>query len=95
MDASDDEPPVKCGRVAGAGKWHQEDFTTLLDLAEELLPAGKCEWLGLYNQFAKWVVENSRPVRSAETIEKQVQKGMYSLHIKKSIYLVDVACAHN
>ncbi|KAF8510398.1 hypothetical protein JB92DRAFT_2831591 [Gautieria morchelliformis] len=47
-----------------------EGFDGLLDLVEELLPAGKKEWLALYEHFVDWAKENERPLCSAEIIEK-------------------------
>ena len=55
IDDNDDnynEPPVKQGQAMGAGKWHDEDFTAMLDLAEELV--GKKEWVALYVHFTEW-----------------------------------------
>ncbi|KAF8578714.1 hypothetical protein K439DRAFT_1621113 [Ramaria rubella] len=71
-DESDDEGvAVKKGWALGAVKWLEVDYEVLLDLAEERLPARKKEWLALYQDFETWVAENSRPKRSADTIEKQ------------------------
>ncbi|KAF8512187.1 hypothetical protein JB92DRAFT_3143860 [Gautieria morchelliformis] len=69
-DTGEEEPVVKRGHTLGAVKWRAEDFDGLLDLVEELLPAGEKEWLALYGHFVDWAEENERPLRSAETIEK-------------------------
>jgi hypothetical protein len=70
-ESEDAEPMVKWGCALGAVKWQPEDFNALLDLGEDLLPAGKKEWLALYARFAEWAVDNGWPVHSAETIEKR------------------------
>ncbi|KAF8514753.1 hypothetical protein JB92DRAFT_3115359 [Gautieria morchelliformis] len=68
---TEEEAVVKKGRTLGAVKWQVEDFDRLLSLSEELLPAGKKEWLALHVWFAEWAEENERPLCSAETIEKR------------------------
>jgi hypothetical protein len=67
-EESDEGVLVIWGQVVGAGKWWDEDFATLLDLTEELLLAGKREWLALYARFAEWATEKGCPVWSADTI---------------------------
>jgi hypothetical protein len=86
-EESNEEVPVKRGRVVGAGKWRDEDFATLLDLAEELLPAGKREWLALYARFAEWATEKGRPVRSADTIEKRFKTVRYHFYASQRVLI--------
>jgi len=70
----------KVGRNYGAVNWRELDLTALLDLVEEILLAGKKEWVRLYSWFSKWDEDNDHPIQSADTIEKQF-KTISSLHL--------------
>ncbi|KAF8495060.1 hypothetical protein JB92DRAFT_3126621 [Gautieria morchelliformis] len=71
---SDDEeevPQKKGGRQHGSMNWSAIDLMAMLDCTEEILPAGKKEWGRAYELFQEWVQENSRPVRSLDSMEKR------------------------
>jgi len=71
---TEDEEEVRVGKkgghMYGAANWREQDLTVMLDLVEELLLAGKKEWVRLYDQFARWAEENGCPMRSSDTLEK-------------------------
>ena len=71
-DTEDEELRVgkKGGQIYGAENWWEQDLMVMLDLVEELLPAGKKEWVRLYEWFARWAEENDCPMQSSNTIEK-------------------------
>ena len=46
-DNEDIQAGRKGGHTYGAVNWWEQDLTTWLDLIEELLPAGKKEWVRL------------------------------------------------
>ena len=59
----------KVGRSHGAVNWSEDDFTTLLDVVEALLPAGRKAWGAIYSHFEAWAKAHSCPVHSKSTLE--------------------------
>jgi len=97
-DTEDDED-IRVGRKGGcaygAANWQEQDITALMDLIEELLPAGKKEWVRLYAQFSKWAEENNCPMQSSETVEKQFKTVSVILSLPSSnITHFPAACLH-
>jgi hypothetical protein len=64
-------PRKRGGRQPGSINWSDEDLAAMLDCTDEVLPAGKKEWGRAYDLFVEWAQENSRPVRSLESMEKR------------------------
>jgi len=59
------------GRNQRAVNWADQDFAALLDIMEELLPAGKKAWGGVYSHFEAWVKEHGCPVHLESTLENR------------------------
>ena len=59
------------GRNWGAINWSDQDFAALLDIMEELLPAGKKAWGGVYSHFEAWVKEHGHLVGLESTLENR------------------------
>ncbi|KAG6915705.1 hypothetical protein DXG01_010299 [Tephrocybe rancida] len=76
-DEDEDEPDTKRSRPHGAGNYHTEDVTTLLDAVESELPLGQRGWAAIHRRYSKWAQKNKRPdrtVKSLETKYKQLTK---------------------
>ena len=61
----------KGGRTRGAVNWSDEDYSTLLDAVEVLLPEGRKAWGAIYSHFEAWAKEHGRPVHSESTVENR------------------------
>ena len=59
----------KGDRIQGEVNWADQEFTTLLDIMAELLPAGKNAWGEVYSCFEAWVKEHGHPVHSESMVE--------------------------
>ena len=68
---SEGEVVKRCGRAHGAVNWSDDDFMALLNAVEDVLPAGKKEWVLVYNQFEAWAKEHGHPIHSEATVENR------------------------
>jgi len=59
------------GKNWGAVYWAGQEFAALLDIVEELLPAGKKAWGGVYSCFEAWEKEHGHPVYLESTLENR------------------------
>ncbi|KAF8074799.1 hypothetical protein FPV67DRAFT_1408578, partial [Lyophyllum atratum] len=75
-DEDVDEPDLKRGHPRGAGNYHPDDVTELLNAVEAELPLGQRGWLAIHRRYTKWAHKHDRPdtVKSLETKYKQLIK---------------------
>ena len=71
MESESDNGVVrgKSGRTRGAINWSKDNFTALLDVVEDLLPAGKKDLARVYSHFEAWEKEQGCPLHSEATVE--------------------------
>ncbi|KAG6835307.1 hypothetical protein H0H93_002883 [Arthromyces matolae] len=73
-DDENDDPDPKRGRPRGAGNYHSQDVTTLLDAVEAELPLGQRGWGSVERVYNKWARINKRPTRTAKSIETKFKQ---------------------
>ncbi|EDR02255.1 uncharacterized protein LACBIDRAFT_332618 [Laccaria bicolor S238N-H82] len=71
-----EEPDTKKrrGRGPGVANYSAEDVDALLDIIEDRLPIGGHAWNSAADEFAQWAEENSRPVRTAKSLEAKFKQ---------------------
>ncbi|KAG1842753.1 hypothetical protein DFJ58DRAFT_645183, partial [Suillus subalutaceus] len=57
------------GHQQGAPNYNKEDISALLTACGEHLPVGAKSWSAIETTFGQWADENSRPARSAKSLE--------------------------
>jgi hypothetical protein len=74
-----DGKKLRGGRAAGVTNYSMEDLDSLFDILQERLPLGGNAWNLVGDEFNVWAQENSRPSRTAKSLELKFKQ--VSVHI--------------